>query len=54
MKTAKNTVCLWFEKDAEAAARFYTATFPGCRTVWFTAFAATPSGYWVSFAVSQP
>ena len=25
---AKNTVCLWFEKDAEAAARFYAATFP--------------------------
>src|SRR5690349_61269 len=29
MKTAKNTICLWFEKDAEAAARFYAATFPG-------------------------
>jgi predicted 3-demethylubiquinone-9 3-methyltransferase (glyoxalase superfamily) len=26
--TAKNTICLWYEKDAEAAARFYTATFP--------------------------
>jgi len=26
--TAKNTICLWFEKDAEAAARFYAATFP--------------------------
>jgi predicted 3-demethylubiquinone-9 3-methyltransferase (glyoxalase superfamily) len=25
---AKNTVCLWYEKDAEAAARFYAATFP--------------------------
>ncbi len=25
---AKNTICLWFEKDAEAAARFYAATFP--------------------------
>ena len=24
----KNTICLWFEKDAEAAARFYAATFP--------------------------
>ena len=22
------TVCLWFDKDAEEAARFYTATFP--------------------------
>lgn len=25
---AKNTVCLWYDKDAEAAARFYAATFP--------------------------
>lgn len=25
---AKNTVCLWFTKDAEAAANFYAATFP--------------------------
>ena len=24
----KNTVCLWYEKDAEAAAKFYAATFP--------------------------
>jgi predicted 3-demethylubiquinone-9 3-methyltransferase (glyoxalase superfamily) len=26
--THKNTICLWFDKDAEAAARFYAATFP--------------------------
>jgi predicted 3-demethylubiquinone-9 3-methyltransferase (glyoxalase superfamily) len=26
--TAKNTICLWFDKDAEPAARFYAATFP--------------------------
>lgn len=26
--TAKNTVCLWYDKDAEEAARFYAATFP--------------------------
>jgi len=25
---AKNIVCLWYEKDAEAAARFYAETFP--------------------------
>ena len=25
---AKNTICLWFNKDAEEAARFYAATFP--------------------------
>ncbi len=24
----KNTICLWFDKDAEAAANFYAATFP--------------------------
>lgn len=26
--TAKNTICLWFDKDALDAARFYAATFP--------------------------
>lgn len=26
--TQKNTICLWFEKDAEEAAKFYAATFP--------------------------
>ncbi len=25
---SKNTICLWFEKDAETAARFYAETFP--------------------------
>lgn len=29
MKTpAKNTICLWYVDDAEAAARFYARTFP--------------------------
>lgn len=28
MATAKNTICLWYDSDAEAAARFYAATFP--------------------------
>ena len=27
-KTAKNTICVWYDKDAEAAARFYAKTFP--------------------------
>ena len=27
-KQPKNTICLWFDKDAEEAARFYAATFP--------------------------
>ena len=32
----KNTICLWFDKDAEAAARFYAETFPDSRVgaVW--------------------
>ena len=25
---AKNTICIWYERDAEAAARFYAAIFP--------------------------
>jgi predicted 3-demethylubiquinone-9 3-methyltransferase (glyoxalase superfamily) len=28
MKKPKNTICLWFDKDALDAARFYAATFP--------------------------
>jgi predicted 3-demethylubiquinone-9 3-methyltransferase (glyoxalase superfamily) len=28
MKPAKNTICLWFDRDAEEAARFYAQTFP--------------------------
>jgi len=28
---AKNTVCVWFDKEAEEAARFYAATFPDSR-----------------------
>lgn len=27
-KIAKNTICLWYDRDAEEAARFYAATFP--------------------------
>jgi predicted 3-demethylubiquinone-9 3-methyltransferase (glyoxalase superfamily) len=25
---AKNTICIWYDRDAEAAARFYAQTFP--------------------------
>lgn len=25
---AKNTICLWYDRDAEGAARFYAETFP--------------------------
>lgn len=38
----KNTICLWFEKDAEAAARFYAATFPNSEV---TAVRKAPSDY---------
>ena len=27
-KIAKNTICLWYDKDAEEAARFYAEVFP--------------------------
>jgi predicted 3-demethylubiquinone-9 3-methyltransferase (glyoxalase superfamily) len=28
MAVAKNTICVWYEKDAEEAARFYASVFP--------------------------
>ncbi len=28
MSAAKNTICLWYDKDAEAAANFYAGLFP--------------------------
>ncbi len=41
----KNTICLWFDKDAESAARFYAATFPDSRvTAVFRAPADYPGG----------
>ena len=42
MAVAKNTICIWFDKDAEAAARFYEATFPETRV---TAVHRAPSDY---------
>jgi predicted 3-demethylubiquinone-9 3-methyltransferase (glyoxalase superfamily) len=40
--TAKNTICLWFNKDAEQAARFYAATFPNSKV---TAIHHAPGDY---------
>ena len=40
--TPKNTICLWFNKDAEDAARFYAATFPSSEV---TAVHKAPSDY---------
>ena len=33
MKKPKNTICLWFDKDAEEAAKFYAATFPESKVI---------------------
>jgi predicted 3-demethylubiquinone-9 3-methyltransferase (glyoxalase superfamily) len=38
----KNTICLWFDTDAHAAARFYAATFPDSEV---SAVHAAPSDY---------
>src|SRR5258707_10903964 len=29
----KNTICLWFDKEAVEAARFYAATFPDSKVI---------------------
>src|SRR3954452_23306270 len=29
----KNTICLWFDKDAHQAAHFYAATFPDSKVI---------------------
>ncbi len=42
MTMAKNTICLWYDKDAEAAARFYAETFPDSRV---TSVNRSPSDY---------
>ncbi len=39
---SKNTICLWFDKDAEAAANFYASTFPDSAV---TAVFRAPSDY---------
>ena len=33
MTMPKNTICLWFDQEAEEAARFYAATFPQSEVV---------------------
>ena len=40
--TPKNTICLWFDKEALEAARFYAATFPDSAV---TAVHEAPSDY---------
>ena len=40
--TAKNQVCIWYDHDAEAAAKFYASTFPDTR---ITQIQRAPSDY---------
>src|SRR3954462_12811054 len=40
--TSKNTICLWFNKDAHEAATFYAATFPDTKV---TKVIKAPSDY---------
>ena len=42
MKIAKNTICIWFNKDAQDAARFYAETFPNSEV---TAIHKAPSDF---------
>jgi 2-polyprenyl-6-hydroxyphenyl methylase/3-demethylubiquinone-9 3-methyltransferase len=45
MKIAKNTICIWYDRDAEAAANFYAKTFPDSSVgAVFRAPADFPSG----------
>jgi len=39
---AKNTVCIWYDREAEEAARFYAATFPNSSV---TAVNRAPADY---------
>ena len=44
-KPAKNTICLWYDKDAEEAAHFYAKTFPdSCVSAVHRAPGDYPSG----------
>ena len=40
--TSKNTICVWYKKDAEEAAQFYARTFPDSKVV---AVHLAPSDY---------
>ena len=42
MKQAKNTICLWYDGEAEPAARFYAETFPNSEV---TAVHKAPGDY---------
>lgn len=40
--TSKNTICIWYDRDAEAAARFYAGVFPNSEV---TAVHRAPSDF---------
>ncbi|MFT6945150.1 MAG: putative 3-demethylubiquinone-9 3-methyltransferase (glyoxalase superfamily) [Yoonia sp.] len=42
MTAAKNTICIWYDKDAEVAARFYASIFPESAV---TAILKAPADY---------
>jgi predicted 3-demethylubiquinone-9 3-methyltransferase (glyoxalase superfamily) len=42
MAIAKNTICIWYDKDAEEAARFYAEVFPDSEV---TAVRRAPGDY---------
>jgi predicted 3-demethylubiquinone-9 3-methyltransferase (glyoxalase superfamily) len=42
MGKSKNTICVWYDREAEAAARFYAATFPDSEV---TAVHRAPADY---------
>ncbi len=45
MNIPKNTICIWYDEDAEEAARFYTGLFPNSEiTAVRTAPSDNPSG----------
>ncbi len=45
-KAAKNTICIWYDKDAEAAANFYASIFPDTKVnAVFRAPGDYPSGH---------
>ena len=44
VKPAKNTICLWFDRDAEDAAHFYAKIFPDSSVGAVHRPRETPSG----------
>ena len=49
--TSKNTICLWYDRDALEAAQFYAATFPDSKV---GAVHRAPARSGCSAAVTQP